>query len=320
MKILIFNFKPFMLMPEASIEEIKRNYPMDNVVVCEEKAVIMKELPDTDILVSFFFTTEMLEAAPNLKWVQGLSAGVDKMPLQEMGRRGILLTNGRGVHKIHMTEYAIMAMVMMARNFHVMSKNQFLKCYDRDVHQGQIHGATVGIVGLGSIGMEIARVAKFMGMKVLAVKNALGELPDFIDRAYGKEDMKKVFEESDYVINLLPATQATHKLIDKTYFDAMKKTGVFINMGRGTTVNEEDLIKALQTGAIKGLVTDVYYREPLPEDSPLWDLDNVIMTPHICGENDRYMEKAYVILKENLKVFHEGKGEMVNKVDLSRGY
>lgn len=319
MKIVLFNFRPFMVMPPWAVEEIKREHPRARVVVCEEKEEVMRELADADVFVSFFFTHAMLQAARNLKWVQGLSAGVDKMPLAEMAERGILLTNGRGIHKIHMTEYAIMAMIMMARNYHTMARNQFLGRYDRDVPQSQIHGATVGIVGLGSIGMEIARVAHFMGMKVLAVKNSPDGKPDFIDRIYGSGDMLEVFAASDYVINLLPATDATHKLVGEACFRAMKDTGVFINMGRGTTVDEEALVEALENKTIKGLVTDVFYKEPLPEDSPLWRLDNVILTPHICGENDTYMEKAYEILRKNLKAFVEG-GDMLNQVDPGRGY
>ena len=320
MKILISNFKPHMVMPESFVEEMRKDYPNDFVVVCDNKTEMMRELPDADVLFGLFFTQDMLDEAPKIKWIQSLSAGVDQMPLKSMAKRGILLTNGRGIHKIHMTEYAIASMIMMARNFHVMSKNQFNKSYDRNVSQGQIHGSTVGIIGLGSIGNEIARISKFLGMKVLAIKSSKVDTPDFIDHAYSREDMVKVFEESDYVINLLPSTKGTIKLIDKKYFSAMKDTAVFINMGRGNTVNEEDMIKVLQSKSIKGVVTDVYNNEPLADDSPLWDMDNIIMTPHICGENPNYMKMAYEIFKKNLKVFASGEGEMINKVDLNAGY
>jgi len=319
-KILINNFKPHMIMPEKCIEEMRTDYPDDLLVVCNDKADVMRELPDADVLFGLQFNQEMLDLAKEIKWIQSLSAGVDQMPLENMAKRGIMLTNGRGIHKVHMTEYAIASMIMMARGFHLMAKNQFKGVYDRNVSQGQIYGSTVGIIGLGSIGTEIGRISKLLGMKVITIKTSKGDLPDFIDHAYAREDMVKVFEESDYVINLLPSTPGTIKLIDEKYFNAMKKTGVFINMGRGTTVNEEDMIKILQAKAIKGVVTDVYNNEPLSEDSPLWDLDNIIMTPHICGENPNYMNMAYEIFKKNLKVFASGKGEMVNKVDLIKGY
>jgi len=307
-------------MPEIFIEEMKSAYPDGLFVVCENKEELMMELPDADVLFGLRFTKEMLESAKQIKWVQSLSAGVDHMPMAEMANRGILLTNGRGIHKIHMTEYAVAAMIMMARNFHVMSRNQIKGKYDRNVSQGQIHGSTVGIIGIGSIGTEIARVSKFLGMNVLTVKSSSGNVPEYVDCAYEREDMAKVFEESDYVINLLPSTKSTINLIDEKYFAAMKDTAVFINMGRGNTVNEEDMIRALQSKSIKGVVTDVYNKEPLSEESPLWGLDNIIMTPHICGENPNYMERAYGIFKENLKVFASGEGEMVNIVDVKKGY
>jgi phosphoglycerate dehydrogenase-like enzyme len=309
-----------MVMPEIFIEEMRSDYPSDSVVICNDNAELMNELPDADVLFGLRFTQDMLDSAKQMKWVQSLSAGIDQMPLENMAKRGVLLTNGRGIHKIHMTEYAIASMIMMARNFHVMSKNQFKGSYDRNVSQGQIHGATVGIIGLGSIGTEIARISKLLGMKVLAIKSSKADTPDFIDHAYPREDMVKVFEESDYVINLLPSTKGTIKLIDKKYFSAMKDTAVFINMGRGTTVNEEDMIKVLQSRSIKGVVTDVYNNEPLAEDSPLWKMDNIIMTPHICGENPNYMKMAYEIFKKNLRVFASGQGEMINKVDMNKGY
>ncbi|MBK5252360.1 MAG: hypothetical protein JJE29_06990, partial [Peptostreptococcaceae bacterium] len=132
MKILINNFKPHMVMPELFIEEMRKDYPNDLVVVCDNKIGMMKELPDADVLFGLRFTQEMLDKAQKIKWIQSLSAGVDQMPLENIGKRGILLTNGRGIHKIHMTEYAIASMIMMARNFHVMSKNQFNGSYDRN--------------------------------------------------------------------------------------------------------------------------------------------------------------------------------------------
>ena len=320
MKIVINNIRPHMVMPEIFIEEMKRDYPGDLIVVSENKEELLAELPDADVLFGLRFTKDMLESAKQIKWVQSLSAGVDHMPMAEMENRGILLTNGRGIHKIHMTEYAIAAMIMMARNFHVMSRNQIKGRYDRNVSQGQIHGSTVGIIGLGSIGTEIARVSKFLGMNVLTVKSSSGHVPEYVDRSYERKDMVKVFEESDYVINLLPSTRSTINLIDGKYFSAMKDTAVFINMGRGNTVNEDDMIEALRSKSIKGVVTDVYNNEPLSEDSPLWSLDNIIMTPHICGENPHYMERAYKIFKENLRVFATGEGEMVNLVDANKGY
>jgi phosphoglycerate dehydrogenase-like enzyme len=172
---------------------------------------------------------------------------------------------------------------------------------------------------LGSIGQEIARKASILGMRVIGVKNNPGPLQG-VDHVYGPAEMKEVFGKSDYVINLLPGTPATKGLIDKEFFSSMRRSACFINLGRGSTVNQADLIDALQTNTIRALVSDVYEVEPLPGDSPLWHLDNVILTPHIAGISPQYLERALDIIRHNLQVYVNQSGEMMNVVDLSRGY
>jgi phosphoglycerate dehydrogenase-like enzyme len=132
--------------------------------------------------------------------------------------------------------------------------------------------------------------------------------------------MAEVFKLSDYVINLLPETPKTKGLIDKKLFTLMKNSACFINLGRGSTVNQSDLIDALQTKMIRALVSDVYEKEPLPEDSPLWELENVILTPHIAGVSPKYLERALDIIRHNLHVYASHSGEMMNVVDLSKEY
>lgn len=143
---------------------------------------------------------------------------------------------------------------------------------------------------------------------------------EYVEKVYSPDEMDEVFKASDYIINLMPSTPETHKAIDKRYFELMKKSACFINIGRGTTVNEEDLIEALKNKKFRAMVTDVYYEEPLPEDSPLWDLENVIMTPHVCGKSPKYLERAIDIIEHNMEVFVTGKGTMTNLVDPDRGY
>ena len=132
--------------------------------------------------------------------------------------------------------------------------------------------------------------------------------------------MEEVFKQSDYVINLLPDTIATRGLIDKKFFTLMKKSACFINLGRGSTVNQADLIDALRTKMFHALVSDVYEEEPLPEDNPLWQLENVILTPHIAGISSKYLERALSIIRHNLNVYVSHSGVMMNVVDLTRGY
>jgi phosphoglycerate dehydrogenase-like enzyme len=307
-------------LPDSDLERLVQHYPQVEWVRCPDRDALFDHLRETEILLLFLHgDRDMLDAAPRLRWIQAITAGVDALPLEEIARRGIRLTNGRGIHTIHMAEYAVAAMINLARGFHRMFRNQLQKKWERTVPQGEINGATVGIIGLGAIGREIARRAAFMGMRVIGVRRTRAPLAH-VDAIYGPEDMEQVFRQSDYVINLLPATPATAKLIDRRFFGAMKPTASFINMGRGTTVNEADLIDALRRRRIEALVSDVYETEPLPAASPLWEMENVILTPHICGVSPHYMARAMEIIEHNLEVYLSGRGKMMNTVDIAVGY
>ena len=307
-------------LPDADLARLEQHYPQVAWIRCTDRGQLFDYLPDTEILLIFLHgDREMIDAAPQLKWIQAITAGVDALPLAEIARRGIRLTNGRGIHTTYMAEYAIAAMINLARGFHFMFRNQMQKKWKRGVPQEEICGATVGIVGLGAIGREIARKAAFMGMRVIGVKRSPAPQAH-VEAVYGPGDMERVFRQSDYVINLLPATPGTEKMIDRRLFEAMKPTASFINMGRGTTVNEADLIDALRRQRIKALVSDVYATEPLPAESPLWDLENVILTPHICGVSPHYMARAMEIIEHNIEVYLSGTGEMINVVDIAAGY
>jgi phosphoglycerate dehydrogenase-like enzyme len=316
MRHALINFE----LPDPYFHRLQQNYPQLDWVRCTDYEKMPALLKETEILLTFFqCDRKMIDAAPQLKWIQAVSAGVDYMPLDEIRRRGIVLTNGRGIHKIHMAEYAVAAMINLARGFHLLFRNQLEKKWERSVPQEEIYGATVGIIGLGAIGAEIAKKAAFMGMRVIGVKRTPGPV-DHVDEVHAPDDMAAVFRGSDYIINLLPCTQETEKLIDRRFFDQMKPTACFINIGRGRTVNEDDLIEALRNKKIRAMVSDVYYTEPLPPESPLWDLDNVILTPHVCGVSPQYMARAMEIVVHNLNVYLSGQGEMINLVDMQAGY
>lgn len=291
-------------------------WELDIVLKPEELEKIISE---AEILVAFPCSKDILLKGKNLKWVQALSVGVDAFPLEELMARGAVVTNGKGIHRVHMAEYAIGAMVMLARNVHVFMRRQFEGTWDRRSEQGEINGATLGILGLGTIGQEVARKAAFMGMRVIGLKNNPSPVTH-VEKVVGMEDIGWLFSESDYIIDLLPGTPETKHLVDAALLNQMKRSACLINMGRGTTVKEADLIPVLQEGKIRAFWSDVFEQEPLPEDSPLWKMDNVVITPHICGESTKYMEKAMEIIGHNLKVYQSGEGEMMNVVDPQKGY
>ena len=307
--------------PEKFITQLNDISDKLTIVVCTKEDELKSHLPETVILITLFsgLDTKTIRLASRLKWIQALTAGVDFFPLDEIKRQEIILTNGRGIHKINIAEYAIAAMINLARNFHLMFTNQIRGKWDRSLPQDKIHGKIVGILGLGSIGQEIARKASMLGMHVIGVKYNPHPL-EGVDNVYGPTEMAEVFKQSDYVINLLPHTPKTKGQIDKTFFAMMNKSACFINLGRGATVNQDDLINALRTKTIRALVSDVYEEEPLSEDNPLWKLDNVILTPHVAGVSPVYLERAMEIIRHNLRVYISRSGEMMNVVDLTLGY
>jgi len=314
---LTLYFRP----PQEFLTELSNISSEIEFMVCKKRDELKSYLSRTEILVTLFAwpDAEIIRLAPNLKWIQALTAGVDFFPLNEIKKRGILLTCGRGIHRVYMAEYAIAAMINLARNFHLMFRNQLKSKWDRSVPQDEIGGRTAGIIGLGSIGQEIARKASMLGMRVIGAKNTPRPL-EGVDHVYGPAEMGEVFKQGDYVINLLPGTQATRGLIDKTFFALMNQSACFINLGRGSTVNQADLIDALRTKKIRAAVSDVYQDEPLPADSPLWQMENVILTPHIAGASPQYLWRAVEIVRHNLNVYLGRSGQMINVVDLTLGY
>ena len=308
-------------MGEDHLERLRNSFHECDVVLCVDRDRFADEVKNADILITFlhYIPPETLEHASRLSWIQTLTAGVDMLPLDLLRERGVTVTSGRGIHRIYMAEYAIAAMIMLARNLHLIFRNQMAKKWDRSPQQGEIYGSTLGIIGLGSIGREIAKKASCFGIRVIGVKRTPGPV-EYVEKVFGFEGMEEVFGTSDYLINLLPDTTETRGVINRDCFIRMKETACFINMGRGATVNEDDLIEALRTRRIRGVVSDVFTTEPLPEDSPLWELDRAILTPHICGVSLKYMERAMDIILQNLHVYLTGSGKMENVVDFATGY
>ena len=309
--ILLYNKK--VPLTDNTHKIIEKEFSGHEFILTNSYEKLFAELPDTDILITGKFTEEMLAVAKNLKWVNALSAGTDHYNLDLFKNNNIIFTNSSGLHKIHMAEYAVMSMTMLARNMLFFMKNQQKKVWDYNVSQDEISGKTVGILGLGAIGTQTAVYSKNSGMKVIGI-NSSGIIKDeHIDEAYTLKDLDTVLRKSDYVINLLPSNDDTKHLLSLDKMKLMKKNACFINMGRGDIIETDVLYEVLKDGIIKGAVSDVFETEPLPEDSKLWELENLIITPHICGASDIYIEKGILLFLENFKNYVSG-NEVFNRV------
>ncbi len=277
-------------------------------------------LKDADILFGFSPPRDTLKRAPKVKWFQATSAGVDRLARHEIWNSDILITGVSGIHAVPISEFVMELMLMFAKGAINSFENKRNHTWGRYMAY-ELAGRTVGIVGLGHIGREIARLAKAFNMRVLATRRSAKRVGTArnVDQLMPQSDLKKMMAESDYVVVSVPLTHETEKLIGAAEIRAMKSTAYLINIARGGIIDEEALIEALTEKRIAGAGLDVTAKEPLPPESPLWDLDNVILSPHVSGGMEDYMLRATKLFCENLRRRHEGR-PLMNVVKRSRGY
>ncbi|MFO1313683.1 MAG: D-2-hydroxyacid dehydrogenase [Burkholderiales bacterium] len=294
----------------------RRGLPLD-VAVARDETEFARLLADADILLGFRFPMAPLERRTRLRWIHVAAAGAEfLLPLRER-LAAVTVTNSRGIHGAPIAEYAIAAMVMLHADFpgflRAQAQRQWLR---RPVPT--LSGRTLGILGPGAIGSEIAQRACAFGMRVLGVSRS-GRAVSGCEAVRTQGDLDHVLAECDFVAVTLPLTAGTRGLLDDRAFAAMKPGAFLVNASRGGVVDEQAMIRALLSGRLAGACVDVFETEPLPEDSPLWSMRNVILTPHITGMRDDYVERVLDIFADNLAAFESGR-PMRNVFDLDRGY
>jgi phosphoglycerate dehydrogenase-like enzyme len=277
-------------------------------------------IPTADVLLSAGrLHQDILNRATNLKWVQTISAGVDKLPLDELAQRQVIVTNARGVHTIQMSEFALSLMLQWVRKANLLHDHQQQHVWDNQVSFGELHGKTIGIIGAGAIGEAVARKAKVFDMSVIGLNRSGTPQAAFDTTLHGEEGLQQLLSQSDFIVVLLPSTPKTRGFLTKEHLTLMKPSAFFINLARGDVLDEEALIHALQEGKLAGAALDVFAQEPLPTTSPLWSMSNVILTPHIAGSSVHYTDRVSTIFYHNLRALLVG-GDMMNVVDLAEGY
>ncbi len=260
------------------------------------------------------------EAAPRLKWIQLTSAGADRLLNSGFVEQGITVTTVSGLHATPIGEFVIGAMLMWAKGAPRTMRAQLRHEWARFAPT-EFYGKTVGVVGLGNIGDEVARLAKAFGCRVLGTRRSAtgrGPAPN-VDLVLPAGDLHELLRESDYVAICVPLTPETGGLIGEAELRAMKPSAFLVNIARGPVIVEEALVRALREGWIAGAALDVFEREPLPPESPLWDLENAIVTPHVSGGTEIYNQRATEIFCDNLRRYLDGTA-MRNVVDPARGY
>lgn len=280
-----------------------------------------REMEETEVLITYGreLTPALLDQFPRLKWIQVLTAGLDRLPIQALEERGILLTNVRGLHGIQMAEYTMAMILNLVRRTYQFYDLQKEKRWDNTVRIDEAYGKTLGILGLGAIGEAIAQRAKAFGLRVIGLRKTPGPCPPCVDQLLTSGQEKELYAQSDFLVVLLPLTEETRHFINGEAFNQMKEGAFLINIARGPIVDEQALLEAVRQGKIAGAVLDVFDEEPLPPDHPFWTEKNIIITPHIAGRSPRYMERAMDIFVENLKAYPD-LSRMKNVIDYKRGY
>jgi len=260
------------------------------------------------------------EQASRLKWVHFSGVGMESLLFPELVRSNVVLTNTGGYYSNSLAEFVVAAIFYFAKNFNRLQRNKLNHGWDRFL-MTDIQGQTVGILGLGNIGMAVAQKAKGLGMRVLAHRRQFVSglnLPS-VDQLIPRESLHELFASSDYVVNTLPLTPTTLRMVGAEEFQAMRQTSYFINIGRGQTTDEEALLQSLREQTIGGAALDVFCSEPLPATSEFYELPNVLISPHCCDLTLAYYENTALSLIDNVERHIAGK-PLLNQVDKELGY
>ena len=274
------------------------------------------------IMQPFYVNKEFLDRMPNLKWVQITGAGYDRVDIEEVKKRGLVLTNTRGVMSISIAEDIFSKMLFLSRKMRTIEadkKAHVWEMFGQDQWMctcyADLYGKTIGIMGFGSIGSEIAKRAKAFEMQVQVYDIAKIEHP-YVEKCFvGEGGLSAFYASCDYIVLSLPLNAHTRHMINTKAFDSMKESAVFLNVARGPIVDTEALIEALKQKKIQAAALDVFETEPLPAESPLWDIDNLYMSPHKAGMGDSWTYFIGQLIIRNIEKYNSGK-ELENIIRL----
>jgi phosphoglycerate dehydrogenase-like enzyme len=294
------------------------------ILVAESSNDALAQAPEADVVFIWSAGRETLRTvlpkATRARWIHGRFAGLDHVASPEITALTVPFTNGRGVFSQSLGEFVLGAMLYFAKDFARMRRNQQAATWEPfDVLE--LSKQTMGIIGYGDIGKACAWRAKAMGMRVLALRRRpeLSAADPHIDQVYGWESCHELLAASDYVVVAAPLTPDTKGMVSDAEFAVMKPAGVIVNVGRGPVIDEPAMIRALESGRIKGAALDVTSVEPLPADSPLYRLDNVLLSPHCADHTTDWLNDAVNFFLAQLDRFRKGE-PLHNVVDLKRGY
>jgi len=312
----------------ALVDAVDRDPP--DLSAVEELATVVRvrgvddlapHLARVDVIFAWNFERprlrEVIPRAPRLRWIQSISAGVEDLAFPELGTHGVVLTNAAGIYDPGLAESVLG--FLLAFSARILEDARLSSGDWPSERIALLRGTTALIVGAGSIGTETGRLLRSVGLRVRAVARTARPPDDVFESIVGPDDLDAELARADHVVNVLPITPATRRMFGAPQFAGMKPTAVFVNIGRGATVDEPALIHALRGGVIAGAALDVFEEEPLAAENPLWRMSNVLVSPHRAGDHEGWESDVVALFVDNLRRFAAGE-PLRNVVDVELGY
>jgi phosphoglycerate dehydrogenase-like enzyme len=315
------------VLPRVFVERLREEFPQHTFVDAWDQETLDRVLPDADVAFTAAIDRKAFANLPKLQWVQSPAAGVGGMMSDELAASPVIVTSARGIRARAIAEHVLAVTLALARQLHVaiLGQREHRWALDEIEDAGAVRtvrGRQMTIVGLGSIGVEVARLARPVGFRVAATRRRVDEpLPPgvMLDEIAPPDRLFDLLAKSDVVVLSTALTPATRNLINREALDRVKRGAYLVNVGRGKLVDDDAVIEALKDGRLGGAALDVFTREPLDPDSPYWDLPNVIITPHMSGAMEDYWTPLVALFADNLRRFERGQ-PLRNVVDKTAGY
>jgi len=308
--------------PVWFVEKLRAEFPQFEITHRDTYDNLENYVADVEVMFTLSLRPDQFKAANKLKWLHCPAAAVHQFSFPEFVNSNVILTNGRDVHGPVVAEHVMAMIFVMAKNFHICARYQQKSewgqepVWEAKPHPRLIAGATLGLIGLGSIGRPVAKHASSLGMKVIAMRgNPEKGGAEGVTQVFGPSQLDQLLAQSDYVVLAAPVVASTEHLIGAKQLSQMKSDACLINVGRGQLIDEAVLAEALRQKKIGGAALDVFEKEPLPTDSPFWNMENVFISPHTGGLAERLWEREYDLFAENIRRYmaHQPLLALVNK-------
>ena len=327
MNVLIFTVWPvaFWQTPKSQVELLRERFPEVSLTHALTDAEAAVAIETADVALASRLSPAMVERAQRLRWVHSTAAAVGILPLRELAERRILVTNSRGIQAVPIAEHVIGGLLVLSRRFNLMLDAQRERRWiqdelTRDAWPWSLRGRNMTILGLGTIGHEVARRAHAFGMRVTGIRRRLDQpAPAFVDSIVGPERLDEALTGCDVLVISAPFLAGTDRLIRAEQIALLNAGAIVINVARGKIIDEPALVAALQDGRLGGAVLDVFEREPLDPASPLWGLPNVVISPHSAGVRPDHWDEVINLFTENLRRYQCGE-PLLNMVNCDAGY